>query len=186
MKGVIVCLMLVVIGQFIIGLWTNAIFGLIAAGVGFLAVKNPSLYNVQQLSCFGFYCLISAIIEIITGAMAVSKIVADLSKWQHVVWLVVYIGAFLVHCVGAYVARQIYKELSPSSGASAMGGAPGQGYTPSTGAQNSGRAAWTDRTSSGFNANEAGPRSVGVGQRGVAAGGNKGFVPFSGEGHSLV
>ena len=59
LKPLLAVMTVIAILFFVSGQWTLGLLDLLLSGIGYLAIRDPMLYNAQQILCVGvvFWCL---------------------------------------------------------------------------------------------------------------------------------
>jgi uncharacterized membrane protein YgcG len=191
------------IAEFFGGRYISGVFDLLGALIGYLSIRHPTQFNLQQVLCYtifmGLQC-IWAIIEVIVYFSGVSTDEPSV-EWQLYVYVGTVIAGPIIYFLGAFIGWHLYKDLKQSlqlaAEDAAYGGAWGGGQ-PQWGAQPQQQAGgWQAAPAAAPQSNYGGwsGASSGGGGGGAGAGGGRsstsvsnnsgGFKPFTGEGHTL-
>jgi len=178
--------------------WVDGVFDLIGILIGYMAIRNPAHFNLQQVLCYSIFCGLDffwGIIKMIMFFSGVSTTDAPSAAWSFYIYVGTLIGAPVIYFLGTYIGYQLYKELkltleNTAMQASAMGGDP---WGSSFGAPQQGPQTANDYNSSFYGGGA--PSSSGTTPGGSLSynnptarpptRGTNGFKPFSGEGHTL-
>jgi len=187
--------------------WVDGVFDLIGILIGYMAIRNPAHFNLQQVLCYSIFCGLDffwGIIKMIMFFSGVSTTDAPSAAWSFYIYVGTLIGAPVIYFLVTYIAYQLYKELkltleNTAMQASQMGGGDNNWGSSSFGApQQDYNSSFYGGGSSGQTS--GGSLSYGGGGGGGGGGGNvvggggggrpstrgtNGFKAFSGEGHTL-
>jgi len=200
LKVVILMHFLLAICLFLSLRWVDGVFDLIGILIGYMAIRNPAHFNLQQVLCYSIFCGLDffwGIIKMIMFFSGVSTTDAPSAAWSFYIYVGTLIGAPVIYFLGSYIAYQLYKELkltleNTAMQASAMGGDP-------YGSSSFGAPQQGPQTASDYNSSFYGGASGSNSTQGTTSGGSlsynarpptttrgaTGFKPFTGEGHTL-
>jgi len=193
------------------GRWFDGAFDLVASAIGYMSVRQPDAFSIQQLLCYCIFCGMDFFWAVIRVIMFVSNVTNDAPNkaWQFYIYVGTLIAAPLVYILCTYLAYQVYKELKNTVNDMVANMEAGAGVPPApgvyggqqsqAGSGSGGAGMWSHPevhpAGSGGNVGasaSATPSSGGGGggrsfQRagGAAAPGTGGYVPFSGPGYKL-
>jgi len=178
------------------GRWFDGAFDLVAAAIGYMSVRQPDAYSIQQLLCYCIFCGMDFLWAIIRVIMYVSNVTSDTptKAWQFYIYVGTLIAAPLIYVLCTYLSYQVYKELRNTvndmvanmENGGGMGG--GGGAASYGGSQSAAASQWSqppaEQSSGGSVAAAAGGGGVVAAGRGGRSQ-PSGYVPFSGTGYKL-
>jgi len=180
-------------------LWVDGAFDLFGAAIGYMAIRNPMAYNLQQVLCYTIFCGMDFFWSCIKMIMYFAKVSnaadAPAAPWQFYIYIATLICGPLIYILASVIGYYLYKELkltwtNTAMQASQMGGDP-YGGRAGGGGQMWGAPPQAPQAPSdygyggggyGYSAGSA-PRYSSVSVNAPTSGG---FKPFTGEGHTLA
>jgi len=158
------------------------VFDLLGVLLGYLSIRHPTQFNLQQVLCYTIFMGLQCIWAVISVIVYFSGVSTDQPSvnWQLYVYVGTVIAGPIIYFLGAFIGWHLYKDLKQSlqlaQEDAAYGGAWAGGQPqPQAGGWQAAPAA---------PAPAAPGRSAAPATMGAPLGGG-GFKPFSGEGHTL-
>jgi len=165
--------------MFLASRWFDAVFDLIAALIGYMSIRQPDAYSIQQLLCYTIFTAMDFFFAIIRLIMYFANVATDVptTTWVFDMYVGTIIAAPIVYVGCCYLSYQVYQQLrlivNEIAASEGFGGAAQPYYGGGAGmpAQGGGADMWSHP--------EAHPAAPGPAAT-IAS-----FKPFSGQGHRL-
>jgi len=194
------------------GRWFDGAFDLVASAIGYMSIRQPDAFSIQQLLCYCIFCGMDFFWAVIRVIMFVSNVTNDAPSkvWQFYIYVGTLIAAPLVYILCTYLAYQVYKELKNTVNDMVANMEAGNGVPPApgvygqsqAGGSGSGAGMWSHPeahpSGSGGNVGASGSgitpsggggrsfqRAPGAGSASSSSTSTSGYVPFSGPGYKL-
>jgi len=177
------------VAEFFGGRYISGVFDLLGALIGYLSIRHPTQFNLQQVLCYTIFMGLQCIWALISVIVYFSGVSTDEPSvnWQLYVYVGTVIAGPIIYFLGAFIGWHLYKDLKASlqlaaedaAYGGAWGGGGGQPQPQAGGwqAAPAAPAAAPESNYGGYSAASAGGRS--------SNNASGGFKPFSGEGHTL-
>ena len=180
----------------------GGVLDLVAVFLGYMAIRNPSGYNYQQVVCFlmlqGIFW-IYAVIRLFTSVAGIKALgSAPTLEWMRYIYVAGMLAGPIVYTLSIYFTYQLYKQMKQvldemmsgvaAGGAGGGGGAPlmGNGYDVQAPSDRSGREADRQAGAGMWRHEERHPEPPPAAPSAPAATAGGGtFTPFGGQGHKL-
>jgi len=187
LKVAIILHFILAIFMFVAGRWYDGILDLIAAIIGWLAVRQQEGYSIQQLLCYCVFCGVDVFIAVIQFITYFADVATQVPTqiWQLYIYIGTLIAAPIIYTLACTFSYKIYNELRhvvnevaaiSENGGGMGGGGPGAAYGGyGAAAGGGGPGLWSHQ--------EVHPDSGASTTNTTGAAG--GFKAFTGQGHRL-
>jgi len=99
---------------FLCGRWLDGALDLIGVAIGYLSIRNPDGYSIQQVLCYTFYCGMDffwALIRMIMFFAGTSAESVPDPNWQFYIYVSAIVAGPLVYLLATIIGYYLYNEL---------------------------------------------------------------------------